>query len=44
METARAISTADYDRKGPVAPRPVNPSAFGNIEDVCQQSASVAAR
>lgn len=28
----------------PVAPKPVNPSCFGNIEDVCIQSNSVALR
>lgn len=28
----------------PVAPRPVNPSCFGNIEDVCQQAQAAALR
>ena len=40
----RAVSTAEYaGRNIPTAPKPVNPSCFGNIEDVCNQSARVAA-
>ena len=42
----RAVSTAEYSVRGnaPTAPKPVNPSCFGNVEDVCIQSSAVALR
>lgn len=41
----RAIGTAEYAGRGNIPQvKPVNPSCFGNIEDVCQQSVSVANR
>lgn len=45
---ARAISTAEYSglsgARTVTAPKPVNPSCFGNIEDVAVQSHRVADR
>lgn len=46
MDSTRAVSTAEYaGRAGAQAlPKAVNPSCFGNIEDVCQQASAVAQR
>lgn len=39
----RAVSTAEYAGRAPTV-KPVNPSCFGNVEDVCKQSEAVAQR
>jgi hypothetical protein len=41
---AGVFRAGDQRALNPVAPKPVNPSCFGNVEDVCIQSSAVAQR
>lgn len=43
LETGRAVGQAGYgDTRTSTAPKPVNPSCFGNVEDVSTNSSAVA--